>query len=131
MMKEQGAGRACKDDWAQIVGDILLPETLSHPEGLSWGPKCLKMACLCLMGRAMTSAMMKIAPFLPKRSKIMRPRHQNQNQSKNLQKQSNGHTKNQKDDFFFKNEPGVTILKNLVSSKPVSRLWLLAQNPCS
>ena len=32
MMKEQGAGKACKDDWAQIVGNDLLPETLSHPE---------------------------------------------------------------------------------------------------
>ena len=27
MMKEQGASRACKDDWAQIVGNDLLPET--------------------------------------------------------------------------------------------------------
>ena len=35
IMKEQGASRACKDDWAQNVGNDLLPETLSHPEGLS------------------------------------------------------------------------------------------------
>ena len=72
MMKEQGAGRACKDDWAQIVGNNLLPETESHPEGLSWGAKCLRMACLWLMGRAMV----KIAPFLPKRSKQKRPKCQ-------------------------------------------------------
>ena len=29
------SGRDYKDDWAQIVGNDLLPETLSHSEGLS------------------------------------------------------------------------------------------------
>ena len=94
-MKEQGAGRACKDDWA------LLPETERHPEGLSWGAKCLRMVCLWLMGRAMTSVTMKIVLFLPKRSKKSVLNTKNQNQSKNLQKQSNGHPKNQKKMTFF------------------------------
>ena len=51
MMKEQGAGRACKDDWAQIVGNDPLPETLSHPEGPTGGAKRARMACLWLTGR--------------------------------------------------------------------------------
>ena len=110
-MKEQGAGRACKDDWAQVVGNDLLPETLGHPEGLS-GSKVPRMACLWLMGRAMTCATMKIAPFLPKRSKTMRPRRQTSKSIKKLTQTIKRATQTSKIWFFQKkNQPRGKILK--------------------
>ena len=59
------------------------------------------------MGRAMTSETKKIAPLLPKQSKIMRPRQQKS--IKKLAEQSNGHPKKQQTNVLSKTEPEGTV----------------------
>ena len=122
-MKEQGV---------RMIGPTLLAMTCSQKLWATLkvylGSKVPRMACLWLMGRAMTSATMKIAPFLPKRSKTMRSRHQKPKSIKKLTETIKRATQKSKIWLFFsqkkKNEPGGTIFKKFRSSKPVSRLYM-------
>ena len=68
------------------------------------------------MGPAITSATMKIAPFLPKRSKTMRPRHQKSKSVKKLTETIKPATQKSKIRLFFsKMSPGLQFLKIFVA----------------
>ena len=109
IMKERGAGRACKDEWAQIVGNDLLPETLSHPQGL-FGEQSAFDALLVAHGTRNDLCDDEDCPISPQTEQnnaSWTPKFKiNQKSYRNNQ---TGNPKIKNMTFFSKSEPGGTI----------------------